>query len=74
MSKLWISALLSLALFGLNACGEQEPVIVYKQANYQGKTDSKPWENAAFTGDKAKWEGAVRARAQNQNESKRIAD
>lgn len=74
MNRFFIVALLSFVLLGLSACGEQEQVIVYKQANYQGKTDSKPWANAAFAGDKTKWEGSIRARGQNQNESKRIAD
>ena len=72
MSKLTIALLLS--VFGLSACGDKEAVVVYKQGSYSGKTDGKPWENASFAGDKAKWEGAVRARGQSQNESKRIGD
>lgn len=53
-------------------CGEKQQVVVYKQGKYQGKPDSKPWETAAFGGDKAKWEAAIRARSQNQNEYKRM--
>ncbi len=74
MSRFALVILVSVAVLGLSACGEKEQVIVYKQGNYQGKSDSKPWENAAFAGDKAKWEGTIRARGQNQNESKRIVD
>ena len=74
MTRFFMPAMLSVALLGLSACGETEQVIVYKPANYQGKTDAQPWQNAAFAGDRAKWENAVRARGQNQNEYKRIAD
>ena len=72
MSKYAIAMLA--ALLGLSACGGNDTVVVYKQGNYSGKTDSKPWENAAFAGDKAKWEGSIRARGQNQSESKRVGD
>jgi len=59
---------------GLSACGDKDAVVVYKQGSYSGKTDGKPWENAAFAGDKARWDGSIRARGQTQNESKRIGD
>jgi len=72
VSKLVIALLA--AVFGLSACGDKEAVVVYKQGSYSGKTDGKPWENAAFAGDKAKWEGSIRARGQAQNESKRVGD
>jgi hypothetical protein len=39
-------------------------------ADYRGKADAKPYD-ANFGGDKAKWEAALRARNQNQNEYKR---
>jgi hypothetical protein len=71
------SAALLLAL-GLAACGEREQVIVYKQGKYQGKPDTKPWENdpavSLYTtskwgkGDKTGWETAVRSRNLAQNE------
>ena len=72
MSKLAIALLV--VTVGLSACGDKEGVVVYKQGSYSGKTDGKPWANAAFTGDKAKWENSIRARSQNQNESKRVGD
>jgi hypothetical protein len=63
---------------GLSACGEREQVIVYKQGKYQGKPDTKPWENDSGAnpypgstwskGDKASWESAVRTRNLGQNE------
>lgn len=74
MSKLTLAMLAIIMILGLEACGEKEKVIVYKPGNFQGKADGKPWENAAFAGDKAKWENGIRVRGQNQNESKRIGD
>ncbi len=52
----------------LSACGEKEQVIVYKQGKYQGKPDSKPWENDQFKGNQAQWETAIKTRTQSQNE------
>jgi hypothetical protein len=57
---------------GLAACGERPQVITYKQGTYQGKPDMQPWNNAPFNGDRAKWELALKDRAQTQNEYKRV--
>lgn len=57
--------------FGLAACGDRDQVVTYKQGKYQGKTDSQPWSNAPYSGDKAKWEGDLKARTQQQDESRR---
>jgi len=75
-----VGAALALAL-GLVACGERDQVIVYKQGKYQGKPDTKPWENdpgaSLYTtskwskGDKAGWEDAVKTRSLAQNEYRR---
>jgi len=69
-------------LVALGACGEREQVIVYKQGKYQGKPDTKPWENdpgaSLYTtskwskGDKTSWETAVRTRNLGQNEYTRV--
>jgi hypothetical protein len=66
----------------LSACGEREQVVVYKQGKYQGKPDTKPWENdpgaSLYTtskwnpGDKTSWESALRARNLAQNEYNRV--
>lgn len=74
--KLAVAALVVAA--GLAGCGEKEQVIVYQQGKYQGKPDTKPWENepgaSLYTtskwtkGDKSSWEAALRSRNQNQNE------
>ena len=56
------------ATLSLSACGEKEQVIVYKQGKYQGKPDSKPWENDQFKGNQVQWETAIKTRNQSQNE------
>jgi hypothetical protein len=73
-----LAAVAALVVFGLSACGEKEQVIVYKQGKYQGKPDTKPWENdpgsSLYTtskwnkGDQVGWETALKTRSQNQNE------
>jgi hypothetical protein len=47
-------------------CGEQP--MIYKQGQYQGKPDSKPWDNDQFKGNQVEWEKAVKARNQGQDE------
>ena len=69
------SAMAALMLAG---CGERSQVIDYKQGKYQGKPDTKPWENdpgaSLYTtskwnkGDKTSWESAVKTRNLAQNE------
>jgi hypothetical protein len=77
--KLIAAALAAAAALGLAACGETPQVTVYKQGKYQGKPDTKPWDNdpkainvyttSSWTkGDKASWERAVNTRALAQNE------
>jgi len=66
------------AALGIAGCGEPEQVVVYQQGKYQGKADTKPWDNDAgaslYTtskwnkGDKSSWEAALKARNQYQNE------
>lgn len=80
--KLAIAGAALIALAGMTGCGESEQVIVYKQGKYQGKPDTKPWENepsaSLYTtskwnkGDKSGWETALRSRAQHQNEYTRV--
>lgn len=66
--RLFLMAILAMALAG---CGDREKVVVYKQGEYQGKSDAAPWNNATYNGDKAKWEGDIRARGRLQDESRR---
>ena len=66
------------AVAGLTGCGEKEQVVVYQQGKYQGKPDTRPWDNdpgaslyatSKWTkGDKSSWETALKSRTQKQNE------
>jgi hypothetical protein len=73
MRKLLVIAA-AVALAGVAAgCGEKSSVTVYKQGQYQGKPDTRPWDNDQFKGDKAAWERAVKSRSLGQNEYVRVS-
>jgi len=55
-------------------CGEKPAVTVYKQGQYQGKPDTRPWDGDQFKGDKVAWEKSVKARNNAQNEYVRIGN
>src|SRR2546422_9981625 len=61
-------AVAAFAVVGLAAaiagCGERPHVITYKQGTYQGKPDTRPWDNPVFKGDQKAWELALKDRAQ----------
>lgn len=67
-----LAALAGAALLGLAACSEVPQVTVYEQGQYRGKTDTRPWEDSEFKGDRAAWEKALKQRARNQSEYNRI--
>lgn len=69
----------AVGVLGLAACGEPEQVVVYKQGKYQGKPDTRPWDNEPLAlgpqwkkGDRAGWETAIKERNLAQHEYKRI--
>ncbi len=75
---------LILALLLVAACGEREQVAEGKRT-YQGKRDTKAWDNAPLDyaanlnhgstwnkGDEASWEQSIKARQLTQNEYQRI--
>ena len=77
--KTLLAAMAALALAaGLSACGEKEQFVVYKQGKYQGKPDTKPWDNAPLAdgkwtkGDRGTWETHMKARQFTQHEDRRI--
>jgi hypothetical protein len=72
MGRLLI-AVAAAALVLVAGCGEKQPVTVYKQGQYQGKPDKRPWDNATFNGDQAAWDKAIKARNSGQNEYSRVA-
>ena len=81
MSRALLGAAVIAALF-LAGCGEPEQVVVYKQGKYQGKPDTRAWDNAPLAaeqrggtwnkGDRASWEEQIKNRQLAQNEYKRI--
>ena len=72
---LGLAGLACVCAFVLSGCGEDPKQLgqatTYKQGKYQGKPDTRPWENAPFKGDQKAWELALKDRAQSQNEYKR---
>lgn len=64
-----VSALGAMVLL-VAGCGDKP--VVYKQGEYQGKPDSKPWDNAEFKGNQVEWEKAIKARNQGQDEYSRL--
>jgi predicted small lipoprotein YifL len=76
--KLVIAGAALIAVAAMTGCGEKDQVVVYHQGKYQGKPDTKPWENDPGTslyttskwkaGDKSGWETALKSRNENQNE------
>ena len=72
MSTRILTLLAVAGTLGLAACGERPQIVEYKQGQYQGKADTRPWEGPAFKGDKVAWENALRNRNQSQNEYKRV--
>ena len=73
MRKVLVLAIAAVLPFAAAGCGEQQAVTVYKQGQYQGKPDTRPWDNDQFKGDKAAWERAVKSRSLGQNEYVRVS-
>jgi hypothetical protein len=74
-----IRIVLLMALLSLSACSEREEFAEGKRS-YQGKPDSRPWDNEPLAdgsatwsrSDRASWETAIKARQLTQHEYKRI--
>ncbi|HEX6319011.1 MAG TPA: hypothetical protein VFZ84_09050 [Burkholderiales bacterium] len=74
--------LLVIASFGLLACGEQTQVTQYKQGKYQGKPDTRAWDNEPAAaelrggkwtkGNRDSWEEQIKSRQLAQHEHRRI--
>jgi hypothetical protein len=74
---------LMIAVLGLTACGERDQIIEpQSEKRYQGKRDSKPWDNESpiaelrggkwTKGNQASWEDQIKQRQLAQHEHKRI--
>jgi hypothetical protein len=70
---------LLMAMLAVSACGDRTDIAEGKRS-YQGKPDSKPWDNEPLAdgsakwsrGDRASWETGIKARQLAQHEYKRI--
>ena len=56
----------------VSACGEQPQTIAAKPGQSAAKVDDKPYSNDLFKNDKNAWQLQLKARADNQNEYKRV--
>jgi hypothetical protein len=70
---------MAVGAFGVAACGDRQE-IAEGPRSYQGKPDSRPWDNEPLAdgsakwsrGDRASWETGIKARQLTQHEYKRI--
>ncbi|TAG05502.1 MAG: hypothetical protein EAZ30_15995 [Betaproteobacteria bacterium] len=60
------------AVLSLAGCGEKPQTVSAKPGVSAAKADDKPYNNDQFKNDRAAWERTLRARADNQNEYKRV--
>jgi hypothetical protein len=60
------------AVLVITACGEKPQTVAVKPGQSAAKEGDKPYQNDQFKGDRAQWERTLRARADNQNEYKRV--
>ena len=75
-----IRILLLLALLSLSAACAKREEIAEHERSYQGKPDTRAWDNEPLAdgsakwsrGDRARWETAIKARQLTQHEYKRI--
>jgi hypothetical protein len=75
--------LIVIFLSGITGCGEREQVVEQQsEKRYQGKRDTKPWDNAPLAqefrggswtkGNQTSWEEQIKTRQLGQHEHKRI--
>jgi hypothetical protein len=57
---------------GLAACAEAPQDVAHKSGKYAGKVDAKPYEEGTQKLTRAEWERTLRARADHQNDYKRM--
>lgn len=69
MMKLFISLM---AIAVLAGCGEQPQIITAKPGTSAAKADDVPYGEGKLFADRNAWQLQLRARADNQNEYKRV--
>jgi uncharacterized lipoprotein YajG len=60
------------AVVVLAACGEKPQTVSAAPGTSAAKPDDKPYNNDQFKNDRTAWERTMRARADHQNEYKRV--
>ncbi|MGL4233266.1 MAG: hypothetical protein ACRCWJ_18000 [Casimicrobium sp.] len=60
------------SIFFITACGEKPQLVAVKPGTSAAKPDDKPYGAGTQFADRAAWERSLRARADNQNEYKRV--
>jgi len=70
------------AVFSLAACGELDQTVNFEQGKYQGKPDTRPWDNPPpaqdargvkwTQGDRESWKNALHERQLTQHEDRRL--
>lgn len=65
-------AMIPAVALALSACAESPQDVAHKSGKYAGKVDAKPYEEGPQKMTRAEWERTLRARADNQNEYKRV--
>jgi outer membrane biogenesis lipoprotein LolB len=60
------------ACLALSACGEKPQTVAASPGQSAAKPDDKPYQNEQFKNDRDAWQRTMRARADNQNEYKRV--
>jgi hypothetical protein len=61
-----------LCVAALTGCGEKPQTVAAAPGQSAAKPDDKPYANEQFKGDREAWNRTLRARADNQNEYKRV--
>lgn len=64
--------LVGAVILALTGCGEQPQTITAKAGQSAAKVDDKPYGPGTQFADRRAWELQLRARADNQNEYKRV--
>ena len=72
MMKLLMSIMALTALASLAGCGEQPQTITAKAGTSAAKADDLPYGEGKLFADRNAWQLQLRARADNQNEYKRV--
>jgi hypothetical protein len=77
-----VALVAAFGLVALSGCSEKPQQVAFKQGKYQGKPDTRPWDNSPLAiggpkwskGDKASWEEEIKTRNRSQNENVRIGE